>query len=72
LPGDAGLVHSRERGAATSWAQATLLLAGLEYRLSPALRITPNLIWTTCGVNSDGVRPDDDLHLRLTLFLDLE
>ncbi len=24
------------------------------------------------GANADGVRPDDELHLRLTLFFDLE
>ncbi len=53
-------------------AQATMLLAGLEYRFSPVFRITPNVIWTTYGVNTDGVRPDDDLHLRVTFFLDLE
>lgn len=53
-------------------AQATMLLAGLEYRFSPVLRITPNVIWTTYGRNADGVRPDDDLHLRVTFFYDLE
>jgi hypothetical protein len=53
-------------------ARATMLLAGLEYRISPVFRLTPNVIWTTYRVNSDGVRPDDDLHLQLTLFLDLE
>ncbi len=53
-------------------APATLLVAGLEYRLSPVFRVTPNVVHTTYGVNSDGVRPEDDLHLRLTFFLDLE
>jgi hypothetical protein len=53
-------------------ARATMLLAGLEYRFSPVFRITPNVIWTTYDRNDDGVRPDDDLHLRLTFFLDLE
>ena len=53
-------------------AKATMLLAGLEYRLSPVFRITPNVIWTTYGVNADGARPEDDLHLRITFFLDLE
>jgi hypothetical protein len=53
-------------------AKATMVLAGLEYRFSPVFRLTPNVIWTTYGVNADGVRPDDDLHLRITFFLDLE
>ena len=53
-------------------AQATMVLAGLEYRFSKVFRVTPNVIWTSYGLNSDGVRPDDDLHLRLTFFLDLE
>jgi hypothetical protein len=53
-------------------ARATMLLAGLEYRFSPIFRMTPNVIWTSYDRNSDGIRPDDDLHLRLTLFLDLE
>ena len=53
-------------------AKATMLLAGLEYRFSPVFRLTPNVIWTTYGINPDGIRPDDDLHLRLTFFVDLE
>ena len=53
-------------------ARATMALAGVEYRVSSVFRITPNLIWTTYDRNSDGVRPDDDLHLRVTFFLDLE
>lgn len=31
-----------------------------------------SLIRTTYGINSDGIRPEDVLHLRLTFFLDLE
>ena len=53
-------------------ARATMLLAGFEYRISSVLRITPNVIWTTYGDNAAGTRPEDDLHLRLTFFLDLE
>ena len=41
-------------------------------RFSPVFRMTPNVIWTSYGRNSEGIRPDDDLHLRLTFFLDLE
>jgi hypothetical protein len=53
-------------------ARATMVLAGLEYRFSPVFRLTPNVIWTTYDMNPEGVRPDDDLHLRMTFFLDLE
>jgi hypothetical protein len=53
-------------------ARATMLLAAVEYRLSPIFRITPNVIWTTYDRNDQGGNPDDDLHLRVTLFLDLE
>ena len=53
-------------------AKATMVLTGLEYRFSPVFRLTPNVIWTVYGVNADGTRPDDDLHLRVTFFLDLE
>jgi hypothetical protein len=53
-------------------APATMTLAGIEYRFSPVFRITPNVIWTTYDRDDDGIRPDDDLHLRLTFFLDLE
>jgi hypothetical protein len=53
-------------------AMATMMLAGVEYRFSPIFRLTPNVIWTNYDVNADGVRPEDDLHLRLTFFLDLE
>lgn len=53
-------------------APATMLLTGLEYRATPVFRITPNVIWITYDRNADGVRPDDDLYLRVTFFLDLE
>ena len=53
-------------------ARATMLVAGLEYRVTAVFRLTPNLVWTNYDRNADGVRPDDDLHLRLTFFLDLE
>ena len=49
-----------------------MTLAGLEYRFTPFFRVTPNVVWTTYDRNSEGVRPEDDLHLRLTFFLYLE
>jgi hypothetical protein len=53
-------------------ARATLLFAGVEFRLNPQLLITPNVVHTRYDRNADGVRPEDDLHLRLTLFLNFE
>ena len=53
-------------------ARATMSLAGLEYRVTPRFRVTPNVVWTNYDRSADGVRPEDDLHLRLTFFLDLE
>jgi hypothetical protein len=53
-------------------APATMTLAGIEYRFSPVFRITPNVIWTSYDRNAEGIKPEDDLHLRLTFFLDLE
>jgi hypothetical protein len=48
------------------------LLAGIEYRFSSIFLPDAKRDLDDRGVNSGGVRPDDDLHLRLTLFLDLE
>ena len=53
-------------------ARATMFLAGLEYRFNEKFRLTPNLILTIYDRNDEGERPNDDLHLRLTFFLDLE
>lgn len=53
-------------------APATMLLAGFEYRVSEHLRLTPNTVLISYDRNDEGVRPDTDLHLRLTLFADFE
>lgn len=53
-------------------APATLYLAGIEAFLSDHVRLTPNIVYTRYDRNDQGVRPDSDLHLRLTLFLDFE
>jgi hypothetical protein len=53
-------------------AKATTLFAGYEYELHANWRITPNIVWTRYDRNDAGVRPGDDLHLRLTLFVDFE
>lgn len=53
-------------------ARATLMFAGVEFEIHPHLLLTPNLVWTRYDRNDQGVRPDSDLHLRLTLFIDFE
>lgn len=53
-------------------ATATNIVAGIEYQLSDHFFITPNIVYTHYGVNPQGVRPEDDLHLRLTFFFNYE
>lgn len=53
-------------------APATLFLAGWEFRANDHLRFTPNAIVILYDRNDEGVRPETDLHLRLTVFLDFE
>ncbi len=53
-------------------ASATNVVAGVEYRLSNQIFMTPNVVWTHYGVNPQGVRPKHDLHLRLTFFFNFE
>lgn len=52
--------------------RATFFLAGLEWRAGANLRITPNVATTVYDRNGEGVKPDTDVHLRLTFFLDFE
>ena len=53
-------------------ARATMLLAGYEHRFSEHFRLTPNTIYISYDRNDEGLRPESDLHLRLTFFLDFE
>ena len=53
-------------------APATMLVAGLEFAVTEQAFITPNLVLIRYGHDEQGQRPDEDLHLRLTLFLDFE
>jgi len=53
-------------------ARATFLIAGVEFRLTPHLRITPNTVFTTYDENDAGVTPESDFHLRVTFFVDFE
>lgn len=53
-------------------ARATTLFAGAEFHTTPHLFITPNIVFTRYDRNDAGVRPNSDLHMRLTLFIDFE
>jgi len=53
-------------------ARATMIFAGVEFRLNPHLALTPNAVVTTYDRNAQGVRPETDIYLRLTLFIDFE
>jgi hypothetical protein len=53
-------------------ARATQFFGGVEFRLHPRAALTPNLVSTRYDRTAAGVRPENDLHLRLTLFLDFE
>lgn len=53
-------------------ARATTLYSGVEYRLGPHVRLTPNTVITRYDRNDAGIRPRSDVYLRLTLFLDFE
>ena len=53
-------------------AKATTLFAGVEYHSSPHFYITPNVVYTRYDRNDEGYRPESDLHLRVTLFIDFE
>ena len=53
-------------------AKATNLVGGLEYRVNEHVILSPNIVWTRYGINESGVKPDDDLHLRLTFYVNFE
>lgn len=53
-------------------ARPTLLIAGTEFRLTPHVALTPNVVTIRYDRNEQGTRPDTDVHLRLTLFVDFE
>ncbi|MDA9941572.1 hypothetical protein N9C62_03090 [Luminiphilus sp.] len=53
-------------------AKATNLVAGVEYRFNSHFTLSPNIVWTHYGVNELGVQPDDDVHLRLTFYVNFE
>ncbi len=53
-------------------ATATQFFGGVEFRLSPQVALTPNVVRTHYDRNDEGIKPENDLHLRLTLFIDFE
>jgi hypothetical protein len=53
-------------------APATFYVTGLEYRAGPHAWFTPNIVYIHYDRNDEGVRPESDLHWRLTLFFPFE
>lgn len=53
-------------------APATMLIAGLEFAAAEHVFLTPNVVLIHYDRDDQGQRPDDDLHLRLTLFFNFE
>ena len=53
-------------------ATATLFVAGVEWAATDHVFLTPNVVYNRYGSDPEGARPDPDLHLRLTLFVDFE
>jgi len=53
-------------------AKATMVIAGVEFRVTPHVALTPNTVVTFYDRNDQGVRPDTDVHLRLTCFVNFE
>ena len=53
-------------------ARATLFFAGVEFRFGPHIALTPNTVVISYDRNDEGFRPETDVHLRLTLFVDFE
>jgi hypothetical protein len=53
-------------------AKATNLVGGLEYRVNEHVTLSPNIVWTRYGINESGMKPDDDLHLRFTFYVNFE
>ena len=49
-----------------------MLVAAWEYRISDHFRVTPNTIMISYDRNDQGIRPETDFFLRLTLFADFE
>ncbi|HKX57610.1 MAG TPA: hypothetical protein VJN01_15980, partial [Xanthomonadales bacterium] len=53
-------------------APATLLLGGLEFQAHEHFTLTPNVVVIYYDHNDEGVRPETDVHLRLSFFVNFE
>ena len=53
-------------------APATMLYAGVEFGLNDHVSLTPNVVVTRYDLNDEGVRPETDVYLRLTAFVNFE
>jgi hypothetical protein len=53
-------------------AEATMLIAGFEYRPADRYYVTPNVVVKRYDEDETGQRPGIDVHLRLSFFLDFE
>jgi hypothetical protein len=53
-------------------ARATMFIGGLEIPVAKHVVVTPNAVVIAYDRNDEGVRPDTDVHLRLTLFVNFE
>jgi len=53
-------------------ARATMIFAGVEYRVHPRFSLTPNVVVTAYDRNDEGTRPETDVYIRLTLFAHFE
>lgn len=52
--------------------KATFFVAGMEFPVHKYLTLTPNVVFTTYDKQSGAPTPSNDLHYRLTIFLNLE
>lgn len=53
-------------------ARATMFIAAVEFRIASHISVTPNAVVTTYDRNDQGIRPETDLHLRVTFFVNFE
>ncbi len=53
-------------------ATATMFYAGVEFFLGDHVSVTPNLVVTAYDRNDQGIRPETDVYLRLTAFVNFE
>ena len=53
-------------------APATMFYTGVEFALNDHVSLTPNLVVTSYDRNDEGVRPETDVYLRLTAFVNFE